>query len=500
PGKRRIALLRPGFLPVPEREIVVEPAGRVVIPAPEWVPEVVVEAALPGLPPPPPAVLEAQRALRLPRGFVRTAEGRIFSEKDGAEMVLVAEGEFTMGSPANEDERPVHRPFLSSFLVDRHEVTTGQYRRFCEATNREFPRQEGEGFRKHPVTMVDWNDAAAYAAWAGRRLPSEAEWEKAARGTDGREYPWGNADDPALRNGEGGGDGFPQTSPGGAFPGGASPCGALDMAGNVWEWVGDWYDHNYYEVSPSENPHGPSQGQPMRDGKPYRVLRSGSWYNGQWGHSRVSNRNPSYYRGPDDPDHRWHHIGFRAVLAGGPAVPSTARKTLQEEPAGRNPGAAARAGVFVLCSPEVVDGGQLPKDYTGDGTSSTLPLAWSSAPEGTKSYALVMHHVAPDGEIKWYWVLYGIAPTVRELPKNARGISTLGNNSVNGRAEYAPPHSKGPGPKTYVYTIYALSSAPKLDLPPLRVNREVLLRAMKDLILASAELRVVYTRQGMANE
>ncbi|MCK6482364.1 MAG: SUMF1/EgtB/PvdO family nonheme iron enzyme, partial [Planctomycetes bacterium] len=191
PGKRRIALLRPGFLPVPEREIVVEPAGRVAIPAPEWVPEVVVEAALPGLPPPPPAVLEAQRALRLPRGFVRTAEGRIFSEKDGAEMVLVAEGEFTMGSPANEDERPVHRPFLSSFLVDRHEVTTGQYRRFCEATNREFPRQEGEGFRKHPVTMVDWNDAAAYAAWAGRRLPSEAEWEKAARGPDGREYPGG---------------------------------------------------------------------------------------------------------------------------------------------------------------------------------------------------------------------------------------------------------------------------------------------------------------------
>ena len=149
---------------------------------------------------------------------------------------------------------------------------------------------------------------------------------------------------------------------------------------------------------------------------------------------------------------------------------------------------------FVLRSPEVANGGTLPKDYTGDGTSSTLPLEWSNTPADTKSFALIMHHVPPDGGFKWYWVLYNIPADTHSLPKNVKGVGTLGNNSVNRRLEYAPPHSKGPGPKTYIYTVYALSAAPQITVPPSEVNREVLLAAMKNKILASAELSVVYSR------
>jgi len=149
---------------------------------------------------------------------------------------------------------------------------------------------------------------------------------------------------------------------------------------------------------------------------------------------------------------------------------------------------------FVLRSPEVADGGMLPKDYTGDGTSSTLPLEWNGAPEGTKSFALVMHHVDPQGKTKWYWILYNMPATTQSIPKNVKDIGTLGNNSVNQRTEYAPPHSKGPGPKIYIYTVYALSAEPKLNVKPEEVSRDVLLAAMKDNILATAELHVVYSR------
>lgn len=152
-----------------------------------------------------------------------------------------------------------------------------------------------------------------------------------------------------------------------------------------------------------------------------------------------------------------------------------------------------QTSAFVLRSSEVADGGTLPKDYTGDGTSSTLPLEWSGAPAGTKTYALIMHHNAPDA-IKWYWILYNIPADVHNLPKNVKGVGTLGSNSVNNRGGYAPPHSKGPGAKTYILTVYALSAPPDINVAPLKVNREVLLAAMKDKILSSAELKVVYSR------
>ncbi|MEI6424920.1 MAG: YbhB/YbcL family Raf kinase inhibitor-like protein [Lentisphaerota bacterium] len=153
-----------------------------------------------------------------------------------------------------------------------------------------------------------------------------------------------------------------------------------------------------------------------------------------------------------------------------------------------------RNGSFVLLSSQVADGGTLPTEFTGDGNGSTLPLEWSGAPSGTKSYALIMHHIDPKGIAKWYWILYNIPAGVQSLPKNVKNIGTLGNNSVNERLEYAPPHSKGPGAKTYLYTVYALSAAPQISVSPEKVNREVLLATMKDKILASAELRVIYSR------
>ena len=156
--------------------------------------------------------------------------------------------------------------------------------------------------------------------------------------------------------------------------------------------------------------------------------------------------------------------------------------------------ARGHSAVFSLHSPEITADGILPRDYTGDGTSATLPLEWSGTPEGTRSFAVVMHHIDPEGITKWYWTLYNIPANLRGLPKNVKGVGTLGNNSINHRPEYAPPHSKGPGQKTYIYTVYALSEAPQLSVPPAQVSREVLLEAMKGLILATAELRVVYTR------
>ena len=148
---------------------------------------------------------------------------------------------------------------------------------------------------------------------------------------------------------------------------------------------------------------------------------------------------------------------------------------------------------FVLRSSEVAEGGMLPEEFTGDGSSATLPLQWSGAPAGTRSFALIMHHEAPDG-IKWYWVLYNIPADVSSLDKNVKGIGTLGNNSVNRDPGYAPPHSKGPGPKKYTLTIYALSAAPQITVPAEQVSRDVLLAAMKDSILATAELNVIYSR------
>ncbi len=137
----------------------------------------------------------------------------------------------------------------------------------------------------------------------------------------------------------------------------------------------------------------------------------------------------------------------------------------------------------------------LPAEYTCDGDSATLALAWTGAPAGTHGFAVIMHHVASPTDIHWYWVLYDVPAGVSSLEKNSQGVGTLGTNSVNGKTANAPPCSKGPGPKTYTYTVYALSSRPQLSVPPSQVDRQVLLEAIRNITLASAELHVTYTRK-----
>ena len=164
---------------------------------------------------------------------------------------------------------------------------------------------------------------------------------------------------------------------------------------------------------------------------------------------------------------------------------------------------AKRSGTFQLTSPAVTNGGALPVEFTGDGESATPPLAWSGAPAGTKCFALIMDHFPGPGDVKWYWTLYNIPAEIHSLPKNARGIGTPGNNSVNRQLGYAPPHSKGPGAKTYFITVYALSAPVEVALPPSQVNRNVLLNAIRDKILDSAQLKVTYDRTafiGKGNE
>ena len=150
---------------------------------------------------------------------------------------------------------------------------------------------------------------------------------------------------------------------------------------------------------------------------------------------------------------------------------------------------------FILTSPEVGTDGALPVDFTGDGSGATLPLAWKGAPAGTQSFAVVMDHLAPGDQVKTYWTLWDIPASTTGLPKNARGIGKVGA-SFRGAVGYEPPHSQGPGAKTYVLSVYALSAPPQIALPEREVSRDVLLTSMKDKVLASASMNVTYSRGG----
>ena len=224
-------------------------------------------------------------------------------------MVEIPAGEFAMGMDgmqALEDERPKHQVLLPSFFIDLHEVTTVQYASFLAATNRDAPWQWNavnlSQHRDRPVIGVDWVDADAYCRWKGKRLPTEAEWEKSARGTDGRFYPWGNwvPNNDLANFASGARFSYGQVlMPVQSYEQGKSPYGLLQMAGNVWEWVQDWYGVNYYEVSMEYNPQGPEQGQ-------FKVLRGGSW-------SDLPKYLLTYGRFKLSPETRNSYTGFRCA-------------------------------------------------------------------------------------------------------------------------------------------------------------------------------------------
>jgi formylglycine-generating enzyme required for sulfatase activity len=234
-------------------------------------------------------------------------------------MVFIPAGEFIMGTdkvdtegagaefgtvkPFYLDEHPRHKVHLGAYSMDLYEVTNIQYKEFVEATGSRPPQHwEGgtilKGREEYPVTYVNWYDADRYCRWKSKRLPTEAEWEKAARGTDGRDYPWGDDFDPTKANT--GDTGIGDLSPVGDFEAGKSPYGVYDMSGNVWEWTADWY-----------KPYSGSDYMSQDYGEKYKILRGSSW--GGTGHYAIPYFYRTSYRFYISPEGGYPDAGFRCV-------------------------------------------------------------------------------------------------------------------------------------------------------------------------------------------
>ena len=213
-----------------------------------------------------------------------SASDRAMPSGDGSRtdvaMALIPEGEFRMGSmPGNAHSKAAEGPqrivYLDAYYIDVHEVRTKDYAAFLDAVQPEAPKAWHQvDLVKHgnrPVVGVTWEDATAYCRWVGKRLPTEAEWEKAARGTDGRQYPWGD-EAPTEKHATltKRWQGYDTTTPVGSLEAGKSPYGLYDMAGNAMEWVSDWYDPTYYASAPVKNPQGPETGKAG-------IVRGGGW-------------------------------------------------------------------------------------------------------------------------------------------------------------------------------------------------------------------------------
>ena len=242
--------------------------------------------------------------------YEKVSDDEILWHKDKAKMMLIPAGSFEMGDSKNEPEdwmkrsRPVHTVQLDAFYMDVNEVTVGQFRGFVHQSGYSYNRwndvAEYSPGDEYPMVLVNWDDATAYAEWAGKRLATEAEWEYAARGgLIGKRYPWADeiSHDDANFDGTGGKDKWEFSAPVGSFE--ANEYGLCDMAGNVFEWCADWYGSDYYSNSPAKNPPGPGTGK-------YRVLRGGSWSN-ITSLLRVANRLF------DTPNNRTYSNGFRCV-------------------------------------------------------------------------------------------------------------------------------------------------------------------------------------------
>jgi formylglycine-generating enzyme len=229
------------------------------------------------------------------------------------EMVAIPAGPFLRGTTSGGfDEQPQRTIFLDTYSIDRYEVTNHQYQQFILATGH---RKSGPPSRyaksigrmrgpNQPAVYVSWDDATEYCRWKGKRLPTEAEWEKAMRGPDGRLWPWGDQEQPSGANWARVQDGHEVSARVGSFPADRSLYGVMDGAGNVMEWVADWYEETYYKDSPEQNPPGPDHGT-------YRVLRGGG-YTTTGADVRITSRSKMV------PDFRDETIGFRCAISGVP--------------------------------------------------------------------------------------------------------------------------------------------------------------------------------------
>jgi len=243
-------------------------------------------------------------------------------DQRGIAMVLVPAGDFLMGSDSwSGSEKPVHTVYLDSFYIDQFEVSNTIFAEFLNEVGNQIEGVAGKahwveendpdlrihrvdgvwqadpGWTNHPMNEVTWFGARAFCEWRNSRLPSEAEWEKAARGTDGRTYPWGE-EEPTCEMANFAGC-FYTSVPVDSYPEWVSPYGAYNMAGNVHEWTNDWYGEDYYASSPYENPSGPENGD-------YKVFRGASWFNGNF-------QTRTTYRYPKLPVLTYMANGFRCA-------------------------------------------------------------------------------------------------------------------------------------------------------------------------------------------
>lgn len=231
----------------------------------------------------------------------------LVNETDGSELILVPAGNFLLGSLESQgdpDERPQREIYLDAYYLSKYPVTNRQYRKFVEQTGYKAPASWNEpqfNQDEQPVVGVSWEDAQKYCQWASLRLPTEAEWEKAAsweeEGKLKRWWPWGDIEPDAERANYAKNVGHPTAV--GAYPLGASPYGCQDMAGNVWEWVEDWYEYNYYESATDRNPRGPDEAR-------YKVLRGGSF-------RRPASYITTTYRYWYSPSYQDSETGFRCA-------------------------------------------------------------------------------------------------------------------------------------------------------------------------------------------
>lgn len=241
-------------------------------------------------------------------------------------MVEIPAGPFVRGTDQGGfDEQPKRTVYLSGYAIDRYEVTYFNYMEFVKATGQRNPgpparyaknlgRMRGPN---QPIVYVSWEDAQAYCQWRGKRLPTEAEWEKAMRGTDGRLWPWGDRNDPEAANLARVNDGAEVTAPVGSFPKDVSPFGVADGLGNVMEWVADWYGETYYRDGPVRDPQGPPSGV-------FKVLRGGG-YTSTGSDLRVTSRSKMV------PDFRDETIGFRCAVSAEPDGPKPGAKSRPEK-------------------------------------------------------------------------------------------------------------------------------------------------------------------------